>query len=702
MTTTGHWAMSIFDYPRIHVFGTQYVNAGTANNDSIGPGDEISVTSNSELVQPEFNGMDPETFRSWLIGLDEQQLLRCQWNYYGDMSMHFTDVRVRSVQHEPGVVVTDPDTDPLIGAQIALDRAIVCDNNPEGFNTTQIFADSLTIRSRSDRPAFGGTGTFVSRQPTRALTRGLNWSRNVSFHGVLGNATSGGAAGASAGFQCSIEILDDDLVNVPDTGVDQFEHHLVPAADSPTVERLVTMLRDRSGHRPIRGLTFRYNLHLAYPVHSDPSLAEQFAAGLRTENPAVGVVTGTIAPWYVAEPESGTMGRQLNPTKPYPNAYASRDYYLAPAVASVDASSKTLSIDLSNTLPADGPDGEAYDLGGISVGHRPPTAPAADPDTNTAPIEAIGTIDPNRDVARDRSYLYDIDYAHLPAEQQSRLENGDTELVLDTGLAGVLLFEPEHHVLLVSECNYLDQPPAGVGWSDVIPGLRSPETPTPLQGRSPIVIWRRGTPVTGPLAMTVEQWRMTPSGDPDKYGFYQFPVRLDTTEMAVTVNDGWGNVDLVPVPGPGLRLFRFVPTTLWPQERPPDVFAWLICAESYATMRVLPYNDYSEILERGVTWDDVYEQVFRYYDLILPAMNERLPMDDASVWESPTSARYLKRVIDPALFESTTYMPRTRDLSGPRRDLLLAFCDSVLAAQTEARTESPSEPQADSTTVVTS
>lgn len=672
--------MSIFDFPRIHVFGTQYVNAGTANNDSIGPGTEISITSNSERVEPEFNGMSPEKFRKWLIGLDTHKLLRCQWNYYGDMSLHFTDVRVRAVQHEPGVLTTDPDADPLVGAQIALDRAVVCDNNPEGFNTTQIFADSLTIRSRSDRPAFGGTGTFVSRQPTRAVTRGLNWSRNVSFHGILGDATSGGAAGASAGFQCSFDVLDGDLEDLPDSGVDQFEHHLIPATESPTIERLVRMLRERSGPRQLRGLTFRYNLHLAYPSHSDPDLAKQFAAGLRTENPAVGKVTGTIAPWYVGEPESGTMGRALNPTKPYPNAYATRDYYLAPAVAAVDPATATLSIDLSNTLPADGKEGDAYDLGKITVGQRPPTENAKDPNENTQPIVTIGTIDPDVHVARDRSYLYDIDYSTLPADQRAALECGDTELVLDTGLAGVLLFEPEHHVLLDSECNYLDQPPPGVGWHNVIPPLRTPTNPTPLQGRSPIVIWKRGKPVTGPVPMTVEQWRMTPSGDPNNYGFYQFPLKLDSASAAVTVNDGWGNADLVPAPGTGLRLFRFVPSSLWPQERPAAVFAWLVCAEAYATTRVLPDDDYSAIIEEGVTWQDLYDNVFQYYDLLMPAMNERLPMDDATFWETPTAARYLKRVVDPALFESTTYMPRTRDLSAKRRELIVAFCDAVLSA----------------------
>ena len=186
-----------------------------------------------------------------MIGLDQQGLLRCQWNYYGDMSLRFLDVRVVSVQHEPGVVVTDPDADPLIGCQVHLDKATVCDNDPEGFNTTQVFAESFTIRSKADRPAFGGTGRFMSRQPTRAVTRGLNWSRNVSFHGTLGNATSGGAAGASAGFQCSFEITDSDLSDIPDPADDEFRHHFI-AGQSPTVAALVELFRQLRRATPAR------------------------------------------------------------------------------------------------------------------------------------------------------------------------------------------------------------------------------------------------------------------------------------------------------------------------------------------------------------------------------------------------------------------------------------------------------------------
>ena len=180
---------------------------------------------------------------------------------------------------------------------------------------------------------------------------------------------------------------------------------------------------------------------------------------------------------------------------------------------------------------------------------------------------------------------------------------------------------------------------------------------------------------------------MTPSGSVDNYGFYQYPILLATTTTVITVNSGWGSVDLVPEPGlAGMRMFRFVPADYWPQSRPPDQLAWLLLAESYATLRVLPYDDYAPLLAAGPTWHDVYREVMMYYELILPAMNDRLPISDPGFWETPTTAHYLKRVTDPAMWSSPNYMPRTRDLSAARRALVVAYCEAVLAARPLATT----------------
>jgi hypothetical protein len=62
--------MSQFDFPRIHVKGEFYFNPGTANNDSIDPTDEGTVTAITETVQPVNNGMTDEDFKIWLASLD--------------------------------------------------------------------------------------------------------------------------------------------------------------------------------------------------------------------------------------------------------------------------------------------------------------------------------------------------------------------------------------------------------------------------------------------------------------------------------------------------------------------------------------------------------------------------------------------------------------------------------------------------------
>ena len=79
-----------------------------------------------------------------------------------------------------------------------------------------------------------------------------------------------------------------------------------------------------------------------------------------------------------------------------------------------------------------------------------------------------------------------------------------------------------------------------------------------------------------------------------------------------------------------------------------------------------------------ITFELVYDEVLRYYVLIFPAMSKRLPLDDPSVWRSPATASYVLKMTDVSLWAYYHYMPRTRELSRYRRDLLQRFCRKVL------------------------
>ncbi|HEX4421926.1 MAG TPA: hypothetical protein VH165_28635 [Kofleriaceae bacterium] len=671
--------MSLFDFPRINVWGTHVVNVGTGNNDSASPGTELTVTSNSEQVRAITHGMTDEEFRSWVTQLDQDGMLRCQWNYFGDMSIRFVDVRVRSVQLGYDHLISDADNEPLIGAPLQLNNAVMCDTNPEGYHTTQIFSETLELTTR----AFS-TGSFLSRKPGRATTRWLNWYRNVSYHGLFGlppagangQLSSGGAGGASASFQCAIEVRKEDLVSAPgrESIGDGVFHKLLASESSQAAQALVAALQAPNA----RGLIFRYNLYLCFPHLSDTALAPMFASGAAPVNPAYGLVLGTLAPWYDGEPQTITLGRYLKPAAPYPNPYRNNSpYYISPIVARVDRTHEQISLDLANAMPEDGPEGYKYNLGDVVLGIRTATPPDADPVTNRSPVTPIGTIPNDRETYLRRGGLCDLSYASLPAQTKQQLYHDGYELVLAPSLAGVMLYETEYMIDTDCSTNYLDELPPGQTWNDpsVREGLAAQPDPA-LRGDVPLYLRKRGEIPTGTTQVKIEQWRSTPTGYPDEYGAYRYPILLGSEQ--ITLHGGTGRYRLEPSGGPGLRTYRLVPQGVWPAQISPEVFAKQMFREFFLDLRILPYDDYSAVSESQLTWDYIYDEVFRYYHLIMPAMSQRLDLKDPTIWDTPTAAGYILRMTKTSLWGYYDYMPRSRDLSKYRRELLRRFCHKVI------------------------
>lgn len=682
--------MSLFSFPRIHFWGTHYTNPGTANNDSLGPGTEITYTSDTETVQPATGpitqGMTDDQYRDWLRqtgnvdGLGE--VLNSQWNLYGDMSFEWLDVKVQSVRLGHDRLVTDSSEEPLIGAALYLARAIMCDNNPEGFNTTQWFAEALQMFSPE---VIDSPGVWLSRKPTRAATiRGLNWDRNMSFHTAVPN-TSGGAGGASGTFQHVIEMTPDDW-KAPNHQTDAVSavrnKLLVREGVSPVMDALRALFLSDT---PPKGLVLRYNLYLTYPRLSDTELAADFAQGIPTENPAIGWLNGTIAPWYGEEPTSATMGRFLGKAGDFVNPYTtSRRYYLSGAVAKLDTQAKWVSVDCVDTFPEDGSSGDKYDLGQVILGVRRATPPGTDPRKNDATIYPIGELPNDQQTWKDNGGIYELNYAWLPEEVQQGLEDTEHhawELVLQTSRYGVLLFEQEYMVSPGSKCNYIDALEPGTSWTRERVDQQLPAKPEALSGRTALYIMRRGVVYDQPLQATIEQWQFTPTGTQSDPDVYTWPMLL--YRQTQTIQNG---LPLYLIPkmgqyGSGVRMYRFIPPGHWPDELSPQNVAWGLTDEYFVSQRVLPYDDYSDISDDELTFEFIYQQIFRYYYLLLPAMNKRLDMRDESIWSSPTAARYLLRTLDPNLWEYYDYMPRTRDLSTYRRQLLRRWCEKVLATE---------------------
>jgi len=230
-------------------------------------------------------------------------------------------------------------------------------------------------------------------------------------------------------------------------------------------------------------------------------------------------------------------------------------------------------------------------------------------------------------------------------------------------------------------CLYLDELPPGKSWTDpdVRDDLGKQRDPA-LCGKADIYLRRRGQVPTGATEVLVEQWATTPTGyvyPTSPSNNFRWPKLLDATET-LAIDGGKGILELHPCAGSGMRTFRFVPPGLFPQRIDPVEFGTQQFQEFFLDVRVLPYDDYSGIDSKHVTFEVIYREIFRYYYLILPAMSEYLDMHDRTIWEAPAAAHYVLRMTDPALWGHYNYMPRTRDLSRCRRKLLRTFCGNVI------------------------
>jgi hypothetical protein len=117
---------------------------------------------------------------------------------------------------------------------------------------------------------------------------------------------------------------------------------------------------------------------------------------------------------------------------------------------------------------------------------------------------------------------------------------------------------------------------------------------------------------------------------------------------------------------------------------PPDnlngfspAWTWLY----FVHVRVLPSDaDLDAIPDNQITWDLVYEKVLRYYYKVFPTMDQHLMLNDKQACIN--AAQMLLLLTDASSWDSTLYMPITREMSDGKRNLLHRWCRRVLAGQT--------------------
>jgi hypothetical protein len=642
--------MSIFSYPRINFAGTIQLNPGTANNDDYAQPGSTQLTYDgqpfglfdSKRVQPRTFGMSDEEFIAWVqqpqtfdvVGPPPSttQQMPSEWNYYGDMGSTAT-TSVVGVQTGPGQPYTTADPgvplSSLIGAALTFSGGITDVNSEGSPPATQFFIDSMSLMN--------GATPVVTGTPSKGACQWINFYRNVNL------AQDGGAGG--------------------------YIYHVLQAGDGTTI--------DIPGFPAnARGLVLRYYLYNVQ--QGDPAeLAQKYAK--KEASPATLQVVGTLAPLMPDETIlTGPVGRLLvsNPT-PIPSPPGASNnanggpISLAPAVLQQDGNA--ISVDLVGTFPENFQDGAnpKYVFDPARVVELVVTGGGA-----TAPVGPVPYTDV--DGGNARGWVFDFDISSNPAARQA-LQDPEAAFSLVSAKCGTVLAETEYYFPSNQQAIYAEQ--HGPGDVFLNQGTTEPAT---------VSVYHRGklVPPSACPPITVRTYQSTPIQSPGNAAVVSTTFKpgdalvADTSQpgnVVFTFNIGDGDES----PPPNYGAFSGPP---WVTNSPSISLRILPNDEDFSRYYVDP-TAAEPVGNDQLTFDVVYAKVLRTYYLLFPAMNRFIPLNSET--DVAAAARAILAMTDVSQWMTTSYMPRTRDLSASRKQLLRAWCHKVVAAPPKSPPQQP-------------
>lgn len=609
--------MSVLSLPRIHFTGSTDWSPSTANN--------APNTYNEQDVEPFLQqGITYDNYLPWLKKLNTgMQQPNGSWNVYGDHATKFSNAKITGGDTVGGRITADP----LIAAPVSLQglvysdgpapaRLVMTDPFTGGEATSQIFYQWLVVGNltgpQSSWIGFkaGAAGRIFSRWPFQTRNLGITFKE-----GMVGCIWQAAARNQDIQWY----------------GVDR----------SPLLAALQAAVTSGSN----QGLLMRFASYatLYYQatffngkqITNGLELVDAYAQGFTGDNPARSSMVGTFGIWEQGELASAPSGRVLFPAaSPQRMPVGAGTAALGPAVAKVDATRNVLAVDFITTFPEVDQQLEKADFGTLQLQSR-----AAD-----------GTVTP---------------IATLPTASYSRQayesSGGISEFPLPAGfvLGALELAQPIPGGTLVA----LRQTVMSAESDDRCVYVDEGQTVT-----ATIAVSANGVPATGGSKLLLAQY--------DSNGNL-------LAEPMLSVTDGNGAPfagNVVPVQAasvtiaiqsllPGACYLAFYPFTDQPPKDIPQAGIPLP-STFYIAVRMLPFDDELErsTPDSQLSWAFLYTHVLRVFALVYPVMSLVRDLSNRNVVEG--MAEQLKFAVSLDSFESTLYMPITRDLSAGKRKLL--------------------------------
>ncbi len=402
----------------------------------------------------------------------------------------------------------------------------------------------------------------------------------------------------------------------------------IDAYDSPALQALAAALDNDE----ILGLTVQFN---AYATHyygagtdseitaRENELVAKLAGGGFQPNPARSRIVGVVGLWRKGEPAHEPGDRAMLALKTLnPNGSWIRQY-VATAHARLDGDN--LTVDLSNSISEIDLQGTKEDLGALSFY-------AVESNNGTL----LGTIDYNH-YNRD-AYLASagIVTLKLDANQSAAAKTGLLQMtgVAASGLAGAGYYLAEQ-ALRAIPCD----PNLYLNYGE--------------NRKTDVLVLDKGVPVGSGINVVMGLSGSSP---------YQ-------SISAVTNADGIATFEVTGADSPGQTE---VPGFILD---PNDTGLTSIDPQLTTYMYIRTYPDDSATLANvPPTFANVYKYCLANWNAMAPCMDNWLDLSDAA--QVRAYGPMLKRMTDPANFESFRFMPVTRDMTSGERDLLYRFLDS--------------------------
>jgi len=395
----------------------------------------------------------------------------------------------------------------------------------------------------------------------------------------------------------------------------------IDAYDSTVLKLLAEAMNDDD----VLGLTVRFNAYSTHYYGAESSdeiaaleqtLVNNLAGGGFQPNPARSKIVGVVGLWRKGEPAHEPGDRAMIAMQKLINNKCPGKF-VATAHARLD--NNTLTVDLANSISETDLQETKQNLGDLLFSAKDPVS------GKETPLGSIDYSQYNRDAYRNSAGIVTL---QLNADQAKAAKDGSLQM---SGADKTLYLSEQALRAIPTNPNlYID-----FGESRT----------------TDVLVLNKGVPAKGGIkvAMVLDGSSTT------------------SPATAVTNPDGIATFNIQGVKGQ-VEGYLLIPN---PDSSSPTSINTQ--TTTYMYIRTYPGND--TIAELEPTWENVYKYCLANWNAMAPCMDNWLDLKDEA--QVRAYGQMIKRLTDPANFESFMFMPVTRDMTRVERKLLYDFLDGV-------------------------